>query len=394
MLPGDVAEAYRGRRVLITGGLGFIGSNLAHALVELGAEVVLVDSLIPEYGGNRANIAGIEDAVRVNVSDVRDEHSFRSLIRGQERALQPRGPDEPRRLDARPVHRPRDQLPQPALDPRGLPPREPRGEGRLRQHAPALRAAAVPAGRRGSTRSCPSTSTASTRRRARATTSSTARSTGCASTVLRLTNTYGPRMRVKDDRQTFLGTWLRLAVDGEELLIFGDGTPAARLHLRRRRRRGVPARGREGRGGRRGLQPRRRSRRQPARARRAAGRGRGRRLVPARAVPGGTPVDRHRRLLRRRREDPRTARLGSPPFRLRDGLARSLEYYRERAASLLVTVTSPSSTSARQVAASRAELEDAFATRARPRPLRRRARAGGASRRSSPRTAASATQSG
>ena len=43
-------------------------------------------------------------------------------------------------------------------------------------------------------------------------------------TILRLTNTYGPRMRVKDDRQTFLGTWLRLAVEGEELLIFGDGT--------------------------------------------------------------------------------------------------------------------------------------------------------------------------
>ena len=50
------------------------------------------------------------------------------------------------------------------------------------------------------------------------------RCTGCATSVLRLTNTYGPRMRVKDDRQTFLGTWLRLAVEGEELLVFGDGT--------------------------------------------------------------------------------------------------------------------------------------------------------------------------
>ena len=67
MLPPDVAEAYRGRRVLVTGGLGFIGSTLAHRLVELGAEVVLVDSLIAEYGGNRANIAGIEDAVRVKI---------------------------------------------------------------------------------------------------------------------------------------------------------------------------------------------------------------------------------------------------------------------------------------------------------------------------------------
>ena len=47
---------------------------------------------------------------------------------------------------------------------------------------------------------------------------------GLRTSVLRLTNTYGPRMRVKDDRQTFLGTWLRLAVEGEELLVFGDGT--------------------------------------------------------------------------------------------------------------------------------------------------------------------------
>ena len=46
------AEFYRGRRVMITGGLGFIGSNLAHRLVELGADVLLVDSLIPDYGGN------------------------------------------------------------------------------------------------------------------------------------------------------------------------------------------------------------------------------------------------------------------------------------------------------------------------------------------------------
>ena len=76
--------SYAGKRVLITGGLGFIGSNLARRLVEEGAEVMLVDSLIPEYGGNRANIAGIEDAVQVNISDVRDEHSLPALVRGQD----------------------------------------------------------------------------------------------------------------------------------------------------------------------------------------------------------------------------------------------------------------------------------------------------------------------
>lgn len=74
--------SFQGCKVLITGGLGFIGSNLAHRLVELGAHVTLVDSLIPEYGGNLFNIATIEDRVRVNISDVRDEHSMRYLAQG------------------------------------------------------------------------------------------------------------------------------------------------------------------------------------------------------------------------------------------------------------------------------------------------------------------------
>ena len=66
-----VEEFYQDRRVMITGGLGFIGSNLAHRLAALGADVLLIDSLIPEYGGNLFNIAGIEDRVKVNIADVR-----------------------------------------------------------------------------------------------------------------------------------------------------------------------------------------------------------------------------------------------------------------------------------------------------------------------------------
>ena len=74
------ADAFRGRRVLVTGGLGFIGSNLARRLVEAGAEVLLVDSMIPEYGGSVANIAGIEAEVTVNIADVRDVHSLPYLV--------------------------------------------------------------------------------------------------------------------------------------------------------------------------------------------------------------------------------------------------------------------------------------------------------------------------
>jgi len=75
---------YQGKHVLITGGLGFIGSNLAHRLVELGSRVLLVDSLIPQYGGNLFNIHGIEDRVRVNIADVRDQNSMNYLVKNQE----------------------------------------------------------------------------------------------------------------------------------------------------------------------------------------------------------------------------------------------------------------------------------------------------------------------
>ncbi len=66
MIAPDLSHQFEGRRALITGGLGFIGSTLAHELVAAGANVTIVDSLVPEYGGNRTNIAGIEDRVHVN----------------------------------------------------------------------------------------------------------------------------------------------------------------------------------------------------------------------------------------------------------------------------------------------------------------------------------------
>src|SRR3954464_1434722 len=77
-------DAFRDKHVLITGGLGFIGSTLAQRLVKAGAHVRLVDSLIPEYGGNLFNINGIEDRVAVNISDVRDPHSMAYLVQGQD----------------------------------------------------------------------------------------------------------------------------------------------------------------------------------------------------------------------------------------------------------------------------------------------------------------------
>ena len=84
LLPvSDHREYYRGRKVLVTGGLGFIGSNLSRTLADLGASVTAVDSLLPDYGGNLFNLDGYEDKVRVNIADVRG-HGMEYLVRGQE----------------------------------------------------------------------------------------------------------------------------------------------------------------------------------------------------------------------------------------------------------------------------------------------------------------------
>src|SRR4051794_14443018 len=82
--PTNFRRVYSGKRVLITGGLGFIGSNLARTLLHYGARVSVVDSLVPEYGGNRRNVAGIAKRLKVHVADVRDWPRLPSLVRGQD----------------------------------------------------------------------------------------------------------------------------------------------------------------------------------------------------------------------------------------------------------------------------------------------------------------------
>jgi len=80
----NLIDTYTGKKVLITGGMGFIGSNLARQLVQWDAKVTLVDSLIPEYGGNRRNIAGLEDKPSVSLTDVRDRAKLPDLVKGQD----------------------------------------------------------------------------------------------------------------------------------------------------------------------------------------------------------------------------------------------------------------------------------------------------------------------
>src|SRR5471030_357437 len=223
MIAPELHDELRGARVLITGGLGFLGSTLAHELVAAGARVVLVDSLVPEYGGNRQNVADISDQVSVNISDVRDQHSLNELVREQDilfnlagqtshldsmtdpytdleincraqlsilEACRHENPDirivfaSTRQIYGRPQELPvNESHPIVPVDVNGI--NKTAGEWYHLLYGEVY---------------------------------------GLHVSVLRLTNTYGPRMRVKDARQTFLGYWLRLAVEGRTIQVFGDGT--------------------------------------------------------------------------------------------------------------------------------------------------------------------------
>ncbi len=216
------AAAYAGRRVLITGGLGFIGSNLALALVEAGARVVLVDSLVPEYGGNLANVEGLEDRLTVNISDVRDPHSFRSLVQGQDVVFN---------LAGQTSHL--DSMTDPFTD------LEINATAQLsileacRQHNPGVkvvfastrqiygRPEYLPVDERHPVK--PVDVNGINKAAGEAYHLLYGRVYGLRVSALRLTNTYGPRMRVRDARQTFLGVWVRAVLRGEEFEIWGDG---------------------------------------------------------------------------------------------------------------------------------------------------------------------------
>jgi len=212
---------FSGKRVLVTGGLGFIGSNLASCLVQLGSEVILVDSLIPEYGGNLYNIEGIRDRVRVNISDVRDEHSMKYLLQGQDYLFN---------LAGQTSHM--DSMQDPDTD------LEINCRAQLsileacRKHNPSVKVVFA------STRQIygkPEYLPVDEKHLLRPVDVNGINKMagewyhilynnvyGIRSCALRLTNTYGPRMRVKDARQTFLGIWVRLLVEGKPFEVW-DG---------------------------------------------------------------------------------------------------------------------------------------------------------------------------
>jgi len=213
-------NSFNSAKVLITGGMGFIGSTLAHRLVALGAHVTLVDSLIPEYGGNLFNIAGIEDRVRVNISDVRDEHSMKYLVQGKDYLFN---------LAGQTSHI--DSMQDPYTD------LEINARAQLyilevcRKYNPTLKIVFA------STRQIygkPDYLPVDEKHLLRPTDVNGINKMagewyhilynnvyGIRACALRLTNTYGPRMRVKDARQTFVGIWIRLLLGGKPFEIWG-----------------------------------------------------------------------------------------------------------------------------------------------------------------------------
>ncbi|MBE2217695.1 MAG: GDP-mannose 4,6-dehydratase [Ignavibacteria bacterium] len=74
----------KNKKVLITGGLGFVGSNLAIKLVELGADVLIIDNMLPRQGGNMFNIEPVKDKVKINISDIRNPTSMNHLVKGMD----------------------------------------------------------------------------------------------------------------------------------------------------------------------------------------------------------------------------------------------------------------------------------------------------------------------
>src|SRR5678816_2200018 len=219
----DYREFYRGRRVLITGGLGFIGSNLARHLVALGADVLLVDSLIDDYGGSLFNVHGIEDRLHINIADVRQASTMNYLVRNRDVIFNLAGQvshidsmrDPPTDLDINC----RSQLT--VLE-------------ACRNFNPTVKV--VFAGTRqvyGRPVSLPVDESHLVRPTDVNGINKAAGEYyhlvynnvfGVRACSLRLTNVYGPRQLIRHNRQGFIGWFIRTAIEGGTIQIYGDGS--------------------------------------------------------------------------------------------------------------------------------------------------------------------------
>lgn len=214
--------AMRGCRALITGGAGFIGSTLARRLIAHGAEVTLLDHLRLQYGGNMANLRGIADHVSLQVADLCDAAATDAAVRGQDFVFHLAGQSS--HLDSM-------EDPFTDLD------ANTRATLQLleacRRHAPRARIVYA------STRQiygrpqylpvderhpiAPIDVNGVHKAAGEWHHGVYHRAHGMRTSALRLTNTYGPGMRVKDARQTFVGLWIRNLLLGRPIDVYGEG---------------------------------------------------------------------------------------------------------------------------------------------------------------------------
>lgn len=215
-------RTFENKRVLITGGLGFIGSNLAHKLVDLRAAVILVDSLIPQYGGNIHNVREIADRLTINIADVRDLYSMNFLVQNQDFIFNLAG-------QVSHIQSMKDPFTDMQIN----------CTAQLvlleacRHNNPATKVIfAGTRGQYGRAVSLPVNENHPLNPIDVNGINNTAgemyhilynRTYGIRATSLRLTNTYGPRHSMKSDDQSFLNWFIRQAIDNETIKIFGDG---------------------------------------------------------------------------------------------------------------------------------------------------------------------------
>lgn len=215
-------EGLKDKQVLVTGGLGFIGSNLSIELVRLGAHVTIVDNMLPRQGGNLFNIAEIEDRVRVNVSDVRNQLSMNHLVKGMDYIFHLAG--QVNHVDS--MKNPIQDL---DINCRGtlvlL-------EALRANNRTARVIFAGTRGEYGASVKLPVAEDHPTNPKGiYAVTNLTAEKMvliyddifGIKGTCLRITNTFGPRHQMAHDEYGVFNWFIRKALDGEMIPVFGDG---------------------------------------------------------------------------------------------------------------------------------------------------------------------------
>jgi len=217
------AEAFAGRKALVTGGMGFIGSNLAIELARAGAEVTVVDAMIPGYGGNLFNVAPVRDAVTLNFADIRDANTMNYLIRGQDFVFHLAG-----QVDH--VLSLTDPFPDIDMNIRGTavvmeackkhnPGARVIYTGTRGQYGPAVK---LPVDESAPT--SPKGIYEISRLSAEKIVQVYHDIHGVRSVLLRLTNVYGERAQMRHSRYGVVNWFVRLAIDGDAIQVFGDGS--------------------------------------------------------------------------------------------------------------------------------------------------------------------------